>query len=63
MAKQAASSSQGEITETDNNPVYRTVLRELRTLKDAAENVTNGRWAVIKDKAAGTTMFVTGKRK
>ncbi|WDZ75430.1 hypothetical protein PWG15_12465 [Ensifer adhaerens] len=64
MTKQAASRSKGEIaTETDNNPIYRTVMRELRTLKDAAENASSGRWTIIKDKAAEAGMFVTSKHK
>lgn len=60
MTKPAASSPKGSHTsDTDNNPVYRTVVRELRTLKDAAQNVSTGRWTIIKDRAARTGMFST----
>lgn len=65
MAKQATSLSKGEsvVTEAADNPIYRTVQRELRTLKEAAENVGNSRWSAIKDRAAGTATFVSSRHK
>lgn len=45
--------SRSAAADTDKNPVYKTVVRELRTLQTAVES-PSGAWTLIKDRSPAT---------
>ncbi|RVJ21849.1 hypothetical protein [Sinorhizobium medicae] len=42
---------------TDKDPVYKTVVRELRTLQSTVES-PSGTWTLIKDRSPASGVFV-----
>lgn len=42
---------------TDKNPVYRTVVRELRTLQTAVES-PSGSWTLLKERSSANSRLV-----
>ncbi|MBY3447453.1 hypothetical protein [Rhizobium laguerreae] len=40
----------------DNNPVYKTVVREMKTLQNTVES-PSGDWTLIKDRSTATSSF------
>lgn len=42
---------------TDSNPVYQSVVRDLKSLHNAVENVS-GQWTIIKDRSVAWNKIV-----
>lgn len=59
MAKQAirmVSIDDAAVSRADENPVYKAIVREMRTLQNTVER-PSGMWTLIRDKSSATSGF------
>jgi hypothetical protein len=59
-AKRSNRTPRQNTTDVDDNGMYKTVVREMRTLHNAVENTASGKWVAIK-RAASSSRFEVKK--
>lgn len=55
-SKRSDKTTRQSTTDVDDNGMYKTVVREMRTLHNAVENTASGKWIAIK-RAASSGRF------